>query len=141
MNSIRHTNLYSEVIKELNYPFGDIFIFEGYVVSEIKEDIVFSWEEHALPMVEDVSCYLGSYGDELIYISHRIHSYSVKAIDWLKFFRNSYSLKGYSIVEYKKRQLKFNFENLFFNSKIKRFTSIESAVEWAKESKLELAVV
>mgnify|MGYP006910657211 CR=1 FL=1 len=35
MLSIKHSPLYNEVLKELNYKFADVFIFEGFIVSEV----------------------------------------------------------------------------------------------------------
>ena len=132
MITVRTSHLYSQVIKELNYPFGTLYIFDGYLISEINEGVHFSWHEHGRQMVEDVSCYLGTLGDNLIYISNRVNSYSVVASDWLKFFKNYYFLKGYYIVD-DKQQTKVNslIENLFFNGKIKRFDALHEAVNFA----------
>lgn len=133
MLSIKQTELYSEVLKEMNYKFGDVFIFEGFVISEIKEGVSFSWENHAKPIVKDVTDFTKCDGSDLVYLSHRIYSYSVVPTDWLKFFKNSFSLKGYGVIGY----TSFSFvntviENLFFKKKIRRFTTIEAAVQWAK---------
>lgn len=139
MKSIKQTNLYSQVLKEFNYPFGDIFIFNNVVVSEIKPGIVFTWDNHAKQITEDVFDFLGSDGSDLIYVSNRIHSYSVMATDWLKFFKNNYALKGYYVVGYHKNSIINSvFENLFFNSKIRKFTSIDDAMEIANETQFEL---
>lgn len=132
MITVKTSQLYSQVIKELNYPFGTLYIFDGYLISEINEGVHFSWDHHGKQMVEDVSCYLGTLGDNLIYISNRVNSYSVLASDWLKFFKNYYFLKGYYVVD-DKQQTKVNslIENLFFNGKIKRFDSLDEAVNFA----------
>ncbi|NRD22800.1 hypothetical protein HNV10_06085 [Winogradskyella litoriviva] len=133
MQSIRHSELYNEVLKELNYKFGDIFIFNGFLISEIKEGVSFSWEEHAKRIINDVLDYTKCDGKDLVYISHRIYSYSLVPTDWLKFFRNSFTIKGYGVIGYD--DLSFVntvIENLFFKKKIRRFNSVESAVNWAK---------
>ena len=44
MISVKETNLNSEVLKELNYAFGDVFIFNGFVISEFKSGINFNWK-------------------------------------------------------------------------------------------------
>lgn len=133
MQSLKHSELYNEVLKELNYKFGDIFIFNGFLISEIKEGVSFSWEEHAKRVINDVLDYTKSDGKDLVYISHRIYSYSPVPADWLKFFRNSFTIKGYGVIGYD--DLSFVntvIENLFFKKKIRRFSSIEAAVDWAK---------
>ena len=135
MKSIKQTNLYSQVLKEFNYPFGDVFIFNNSVVSEIKPGVVFTWDNHAKLITEDVFNFLGTDGSDLIYISNRIHSYSVMATDWLKFYKNNYALKGYYVVGYQKHSIVNTvFENLFFNSKIRKFESVEEAIEVALDT-------
>ncbi|WP_452229475.1 MULTISPECIES: hypothetical protein [unclassified Lacinutrix] len=142
MESIKGTNLYSEVLKEFNYVFGDVFIFDGFVVSEIEEGIIFSWEAHAERVTKDISSFLGTDGSDLIYISNRVHSYSVMATDWIQFFKNRYNLQGYYVVGHEKSSLiNTMFENLFFKSKIRKFTNIESAVALAKDHKFKVEEV
>ena len=140
MLSLKETQFYTDVLKELNYPFANIYIFEGYVVSEIKEGVVFSWEDHAKKMTKDVAKYSNTDGSNLIYLSHRIYSYSLKPMDWLHFYKNSFNLRGYGVVGYNS----FSFvntviENLFFSKKIRRFNDLETAIKWAK-SKTHLGV-
>jgi len=58
-------------------------------------------------------------------------------MDWLKFFRNSFDLKGYGIIDYTGVSFVSTvIENLFFKKIIKRFDTIEEAVEWAKSFEL-----
>jgi hypothetical protein len=138
--SVKETNLYSEVLKELNYPFGNVFIFRGFVISEINRGISFNWIDHAKVIVDDVSCYLGTDGNDLIYISHRINSYAVVPYDWMQFYKNSYQLKGYFIVSnHKIRVLNSLLESLFFNNKIKRFKNLDVAINSIKIGLIEIA--
>lgn len=140
MESVKHTYLYSEVIKELNYPFGDIFIFNGFIISEINQGVTITWKDHAKQIVDDVSYYLGTDGSDLVYISNRINSYAVAPADWLKFFKSNYSLKGYYIVSYRSSsKINLIMENLFFNNNIKNFNSLFEAVNWAKKGNVEIA--
>lgn len=140
MISVRETHIYGDVLKEINYPFADIFIFKGYVISEIKEGISFNWDQHAKYIIEDVSSFLDTDGSDLIYISNRIHSYSVMAQDWVRFFKKSYSLKGYYIVSDRRSSvLGFMIENLFFKNKIKKFNSLYGAINWVEKGFSEVA--
>lgn len=139
MKSIKYTSLNSQVLKELNYPFADIFILNNVIVSEIKPGVIFTWDNHAKIITEDIISFLDTDVSKHIYISNRIHAYSVMATDWLKFFKNNYSIGGYYVVGVQKASfINVAFENLFFNSKIKKFTSIEDAVETAMEKQYEL---
>ncbi|MFD2727442.1 hypothetical protein [Hyunsoonleella rubra] len=134
MTSIKHTEFYSQILKELNYPFGDIYIFKGFVVSEIKQGITVSWKKHAKHFVQDIAYYLGTDGKDVVYISNRIHSYSVKAVDWLKFFKSDYGMKAYAVVsDSPMGKMNVMVENLFFDNKIKSFNSLYDAINWAKK--------
>ncbi len=140
MLSLKETPFYADVLKELNYSFADVYIFDGFVISEIKEGVVFSWEDHAKKIVEEVTAFAGNDGSEIVYLSHRIHSYSLKPMDWLHFFKNSFNLNGYGVIGYNS----FSFmntviENLFFKKKIRRFNDIETAIQWA-ESRVLVAM-
>lgn len=140
MISLKETNLYSEVIKEFTYPFGNIFIFNGFVVSEINQGQIINWNNQAKIIVDDVSDFLGTNGEDIIYISNRINSYSVVAIDWLKFFNLQYSLKAYCIVsENKIGILNSMIEKLFFTKRIKHFNNLFEAVNFVKKGVIEIA--
>lgn len=140
MQSIRDTELYAEVHKELNYTFGDIFIFKGFIVSEIKQGIALSWKDHANHFVQDIAYYLGTDGTDIVYISNRINSYSVNAVDWLKFFKSDYKMKAYCIVsDNPMGKMNIMIENLFFNNKIKTFQSLFDAINWVKNDQVEVA--
>ncbi|GGZ80880.1 hypothetical protein [Algibacter mikhailovii] len=140
VKSVKQTNLYPKVLKELNYSFADVFIFDGFIISEIKQGVNFSWNNHAKYIVDDITCFLGTDGTELIYISNRIHSYSVVAIDWLKFFKQQYGLKGYYVVSNSQMsKLNLLVEQLFFKEKIMHFDSLFSAVHWVRTESLEIA--
>ncbi|MFS4482608.1 hypothetical protein ACKGJY_06295 [Hyunsoonleella sp. 2307UL5-6] len=140
MISVKDSNIYKDVIKELNYNFADVFVFENFVISEIKEGIVFNWEDHAKLIIKDVIAVLDTDGSDLTYVSNRIHSYSVMPQDWVKFFKNEYSLKGYCVISDKKTSmLSFMVESLFFNNRMKRFTNIYEAVNYLQKGVNEVA--
>lgn len=140
MISVKETSLNSEVLKEFNYPFGNVFVFRDFVISEINRGVSLNWDDYAKLIVDDVSCFLGTNGVDLIYISHRINSYSVVPYDWMHYFNNSYQLKGFFIVSENKTRLLNSFiESLFFNNKIKRFKDLNTAVNTIKTGLLEIA--
>ncbi len=140
MVSIKDTIFYKHVLHELNYPFADVYIFKDYVISEIKEGVIFNWEDNAKPIINDVTSFLDTDGSNLVYISNRINSYSVMAQDWVKFFKNSYNLKGYYVISDRKTsKLSYMIENLFFKNKMKRFSSIYEALNWLEKGFSEVA--
>ncbi len=54
----------------MNYKFGDVFIFEGFVILVINDGISFSWEDHAQRIVKDVTDFTKCDSSDLIYLSH-----------------------------------------------------------------------
>jgi hypothetical protein len=137
MLPLTHTPLFEDVLKGFYYKFADVYVFDGFVVSEIKEGVTFSYDKHAKRIIEDVTKYTNSDGSDLIYISHRINSYSVKPMDWLKFFNNQFNLRGYGVVGYSDQSfVNTVMESLFFNKRIKRFKNLDTAIKWAKSTEV-----
>jgi len=133
--SIKNSIFKSEVRKELNFHFGDFFFFDGFVVSEIKEGIVFSWE-HARSILDEVSEFYGEAvsGHHIIYISNRIHEYNVKPVDWLRFTMFAFKLKGYAVIarsSIEKRNARL--EAMFIPAKFKIFPNVFEAIQWVTQ--------
>ena len=80
-------------------------------------------------MIEDITAYHQTDGSDLVYISHRIHSYSVVPQDWLKFYHHFYDLRAYYVVTQKSAGMMSHIiENLFFRKKIGRFSNLSQAL-------------
>ncbi|MCL5129469.1 hypothetical protein [Algibacter sp. L4_22] len=139
MISIMDTDFYPEVLKEFNYSFGDVFVFDKFVVSEIRQGVDFSWDNHAKAVIDDVFGFLGTPdGATINLISNRINSYSVMASDWVKFFKNSYFLNSYIVVSDKARLSNATIEKLFFKGTIKHFSQLEMAINFVKNDMVEI---
>lgn len=137
MKSIKDTLLYDQVIHELQLDFGDFYFFDTYLVGEIHSDVEVSWKHHfkeTVKIIFDFYQNLNGSGKELVYITNRINPYTVIPSDWLHFFKYSYSLKGYAVVN-PNRNGKLNsvFEKIFLKNKLKNFTELSDAVLWAKQ--------
>jgi archaellum biogenesis ATPase FlaH len=128
MQKLADTPHYKKAFQELNYDFGDFYLFENLVVAEIKSDIVFNWENHAKQVVTEISNLYEDNGKNIIYISNRINEYSVVPSDWLNFFKYSNTLKGYAIISQNQSHI---LEKLFFKSKMRRFNTLDKAIAWA----------
>ena len=134
--SIKNTPFYREAFNELNYSFGNYYLFEGFVVAEINEGVVYSWEKHGKMVTGEIANLYDQNGEDLIYITNRINNYSVNPLGWLQFFKNNYKLKAYGIVTYTKKGYSNTIlEKIFMNINIYRFTSLEEAIEWAKKTR------
>jgi hypothetical protein len=131
MRSIKDSVFYSEVLKELNYHFGDYYFFDGFIVSEIKEGVDFSWD-NAKIIIDEAANYYNTSGNDIVYISNRIFKYKIQPVHWLKFSMHAYTLKGYGIVttnEIANRNAKF--ESTFVRSKFQIFNDVFQAIQWA----------
>ncbi len=133
MNSIKNSPFYKEAIQVLNLPFGNYFLFDGFVVAEVHEDIIYSWEDHGKKASTIITELYDNDGSDLVYITNRINDYSCKPTGWLNFFKFSKRLKGYGIISYSQSgHYNALLEKLFVQTEIERFSSLENAIAWAK---------
>ncbi len=133
MGYIKDSSFYQDAIQELRYSCGMYYLFDTFVVSEINEGVVYTWDEHAQPIVKELSELYDHNGENLVLISNRVHSYSVKPSDWIKFFKSDYKLRGYAIVSYNPKGLITSLlEKLFMRNSFKSFDNLEDAIAWAK---------
>lgn len=111
---------------------GIFYFFENFIISEIKEGILFDWEM-AQEVIQLAESYYGV-DCKVAYISNRVHSYSLVPQDWLKFFKARNSISAFAVVSYSKHERSnILLERLFFKSKIRKFFDLEEAVKWALE--------
>jgi len=133
LNSLKNSPYYCEAINEIVYDFGTFYMFETFIVAEINEGIVFTWEDQAEIASREILDLYDSDGHDIIYISNRINNYAVMPSDWVKFFKNNFRMKGYAMVNYTKSgHVNSLLEKLFISHKSKRFNSLKDAVQWAK---------
>ncbi len=133
MGYLKDSSFYHEAISERRYDCATYFLFDTYIVAEIDEGIVYTWDDHAEPIVAELSELYDQKGEGLVLISNRVHSYSVKPSDWIKFFKSNYKLKGYGIVSYSRKGLIASLvEKLFMRNSFRSFDNLEEAIAWAK---------
>ncbi len=130
MKRIKEYHFYKKPLHILSYEFGDFYLYDKFIVGEIKEDLVFSWEEQGKFLVDEFLSIYEDKAEELIYISHRINNYSVIPSDWLKFKNYNVKFKGYAIVSYSKRALFNGMLEKVFMPKLQSFTSLKEALVW-----------
>ncbi|SHI58713.1 hypothetical protein SAMN05216261_1186 [Algibacter luteus] len=140
MISIVNTELYKDCLKEINYSFGNVFIFKEFVISQFCRGEVISWENQIKLMVEDIGAFYNSDGSDVVYISNRINSYSLVAADWLKFYKSNYKVKAYCVVSQNKAgYLNSMIEKLFFKKEIRHFSNLYEAVNYVKQGLIEIS--
>ncbi|MCK8520014.1 hypothetical protein M0D21_00425 [Aquimarina sp. D1M17] len=133
MGYVKDSIFYNDAIQVMRYDYATYYLFDTFIVAEIDEGIVYTWDDHAAPIVAELSELYDQNGENLVLISNRVHSYSVKPSDWIKFFKSDYKLRGYAIVSYTRKGLIASLvEKLFMRNTFKSFESLEDAVAWAK---------
>lgn len=133
MGYIKDSPFYQDAIQEIKFSCGTYYLFDTFVVAEVDEGVLYTWDDHAQPIVEELTHLYDHNGENVVYISNRVHSYSVKPSDWIKFFRNNYRLRAYAIVSYTQKGLIASLvEKLFMRSSFKNFDNLEDAIAWAK---------
>ncbi|WP_452219774.1 hypothetical protein [Lacinutrix salivirga] len=119
--------------------FGNYYFLKGIVIAEVKEGVIFNWEASQ----DIINAAIKHYGNDLkiCYITNRVNAYSVNPVDWLKFFKSDYNLNGYAIVTYTNTSwLNALVEKVFLSTKVKRFTSLYEAIDWAKQTNYNISL-
>jgi len=124
---INDSELKNQIIKSFNTKIGDFYLFENLIVSEIKEGVHICYD-----VLEDFFPYvIKHYGDKpFAYISNRINSYSVSALDFDEYKKTLKNLTFYGIVNYSKFSEAFlKVEERFCTVDFKVFTSLIEAYD------------
>lgn len=130
---VKDTKYYNDALHVMTYPSGTYYLFDTFVIAEMKEGIVFTWEDHAKQIVEELTHLYDHNGENIVYISNRVHSYSTRPSDWIKFYRSDFKLKAYGIISYSKKSLMTAvMEKIFMRNRFQSFTSLDEAIAWAK---------
>ena len=114
----------------LNFKFGQMTIFNNYVVTVMKEGINVTPDYN-----EDLIKVTNTYfiDKPFVYITHRINSYSVDPKIYLETSKIE-NLKGFAVVskDYKAK-VNAQIEKLFFNKPFETFVTLEEAYKWADD--------
>jgi len=115
MKSVKQTDFFKNIRQVREFEFGTFYFFDGLVISEMKEGVIFRWKmaDRAIKAAHEV---LGQ-EKPIVYISNRINSY---------FF---YSVVGSTRGSFASLIL----ERLFFRSSIRKFSDLEEAINWSVE--------
>tara|TARA_R110001632_G_scaffold57494_2_gene140483 strand:- start:175 stop:561 length:387 start_codon:yes stop_codon:yes gene_type:complete len=117
-----------EIIYQETLQFCEVTIFPDYLYVVMNEGIT------VVPEYNDILINLtNTYYQEkdFVYITHRIHSYSVNPTIYLETARIE-NLKGFAVValDSEKEVINTKVEKLFFNKPFALFDSLEDAIHW-----------
>jgi len=130
MKSVKQLNFFKNIKQVREFEFGVFYFFDGLVISEMKEGVLFRWKmaEKAIEAAYEVLGTEASIG----YISNRINNYYVVPSDWIKFYKNRHQLHFYSVVgKTKGSSASLFLERMFFRNSIRKFTDLEEAIDWS----------
>jgi len=114
-------------------PEGNFYIFKKFVVGEVAQDVHFNWELAQI-VLEKVYDYLGSRDVKMAYISNRVNAYSVHPQDWLQFYKERHHLEAFAVVAYNKIGfMNVVLEKIFSQTRIRKFSELEKAVQWVEQ--------
>ena len=131
MKSVKQLDYFKNIKQVREFEFGVFYYFDGLVISEMKEGVIFRWKmaEKAIKGAHEV---LGK-DAPIAYISNRINNYFLVPSDWVKFYKNRHQLEFYSVVGSSKRSfMSLVFERLFFRDTIHKFSDLEEAITWSR---------
>jgi len=118
-----------ELIKSVELDFTTLDFYNNYVISIVKEDIVFS---HSQFLVIAEACSNFFDGKKFVYISSRKNNYNVNPTVYVKLEEKRKNLIGIAIVSDKVASLKMaEFERNFSKVEFNIFLDLDMAVEWA----------
>lgn len=126
------THIKQQPILEHNLAAAKFVFYQNMAVVEGIEGthVTFEKVSNVLRVAEEV------YGNDIpfVYISHRIHSYSIDPIGYYEAIKSFDNLKALAIVTSSKRtKMIANLEKLFVAKPIRVFDDLDSAILWAEE--------
>lgn len=130
MGTIAHVE--QKLIAEHHLEIGKFLFYPNILVGEFAEGCHVTkknaWQ--AIQLAQKL------YGDTkpLVYVSHRVHSYSMDPMGYKEVVEMFPNFKGFAIVSQNKyRRMIASLEKLFIKKPIKVFYSLDEAFLWAGE--------
>ncbi len=121
-----------KLINKHELDIGLFYFYENFIVAEVKENVNLTFEsgkelfQLALDYYKSVVPY--------VYISNRIHSYSVKPTEHYKLENIFPNFQGYAIVTYDNVSYKVaELEKLFTNRPTRVFNNLDDAIAWVDD--------
>lgn len=125
----KYSKLYK--YKKIEFPFGQFYLLEKAVISELNEGVHFDWDK----ILKVVEALLKHYGMDIKigYISNRIYSYSIQPEFWIDFQREFDFIVATAVVSYTDyAYMTASLEKHFSKNSIKRCETLEEAIVWVE---------
>ncbi len=126
------TSINQQPIVEYVLETAKVVLYQNIVVVVGTEGTHVTYEKvtNVLRIVKEI------YGTDIpfVYISNRIHSYSIDPLAYYEAIKLFPNLKAYAIVSHNKRSRTLAvLEKLFMKKSIRVFDELEKAFEWAEQ--------
>lgn len=119
-----------DLLKSIELEFTILEFYEGYVISVMREGVVFG-KDRIHDLVQICSNYYQT--SKFVYISNRLHNYNVDPTIYLN-LENVGNLAGITIVSQKASSINMaNFEKNFSKVPFSVFLEMEEARKWVGE--------
>jgi hypothetical protein len=119
-----------DLLKSIELEFTILEFYEGYVISVMREGVVFG-KDRIHDLVQICSNYYQT--SKFVYISNRLHNYNVDPTIYLN-LENVGNLAGIAIVSQKASSINMaNFEKNFSKVPFSVFLEMEEARKWVGE--------
>lgn len=121
-----------QVITTLETKIGTFEYYSNMVIAVVKEGVHVTFEAAVEPLQTGAQVF--GYGENFVYISHRLHSYSIDPTGYYEAASMFPNFKALAIVATnRRRRMLANLERLFMKRPIHVFDNLEAACEWAEE--------
>lgn len=119
-------------ITTLETEIGRFVYYSNMVVAVVNEGVHVTVDSAIEPLQAGAQIF--GYRKDFVYISHRLHSYSIDPTGYYDAASMFPNFKGLAIVATNKRQrMLANLERLFMKRPIHVFDNLEAAFQWAEE--------
>lgn len=126
------TKVKRTLITTIETEIGKFDYYSNMVVGEVKEGVHVTFDTAIEPLQAGAQVF--GYGESFIYISHRLHSYSIDPTGYYEAASMFPNFKALAVVATnKRRRMLANLERLFMKRPIHVFSNLEDAFKWAEE--------
>lgn len=142
MVSIENTVLREQILVKLELSFGNFYLCEDVVVSEVFQGRLFGVDEAVEVIGTAVPFYIerGEFRKK-VYVANRVHKYSVNPMGWMRLKDIGNYLGGYCVVDGSHNgMMNALLESKFVPINFKAATNLQEAFKWADKIEKPLAI-
>ncbi|MDP5100589.1 MAG: hypothetical protein NWQ09_04620 [Nonlabens sp.] len=117
-----------EMLQHHDLGYTDVFVFEDYLINQIKDGVVISYEHYDV-LKNFVDTYFSD--RNLVYLSNRVNSYTVNPLVHRKVSTIDNLLGVGIVVDTSLKEQAALFEKQFFDKEFEIFLTLQEGILWA----------